>query len=195
MNIENHAPGDSHSHSHPHDTDGHAHRHSGSVFIRPTHNHDSALDRGPSRRDILRVLTGGFLAGASILELAWHRAAWARSVARGSESKLFDIQRVADGVFFAHARAQAMVNCNAAIFVRSKDVLVVDAHSKPSAAASLIAQIEREVTAKPVRYVVNTHFHLTTCRAIRPIVSPATRWTSSPAPLPGSSWKTWPWSG
>jgi glyoxylase-like metal-dependent hydrolase (beta-lactamase superfamily II) len=52
-----------------------------------------------------------------------------------------------------------MINCNAAIFVRSKDVVVVDAHSKPSAAASLIGQIKREITAKPVRYVINTHFH------------------------------------
>jgi len=38
-------------------------------------------------------------------------------------------------------------------------VVVVDAHSKPSAAAALIAQIRREVTTKPVRYVINTHFH------------------------------------
>ena len=36
---------------------------------------------------------------------------------------------------------------------------MVDAHSKPSAAASLIAQIKKEVTPKPVRYVVNSHFH------------------------------------
>lgn len=52
-----------------------------------------------------------------------------------------------------------MINCNAAIFVNSQDVLVVDAHSKPSAAASLIAQIRKEVTPKPVRYLVNSHFH------------------------------------
>jgi hypothetical protein len=52
-----------------------------------------------------------------------------------------------------------MINCNAAIFVRSQDVVVVDAHSKPSAAASLIGQIKREITTKPVRYVINTHFH------------------------------------
>jgi glyoxylase-like metal-dependent hydrolase (beta-lactamase superfamily II) len=38
-------------------------------------------------------------------------------------------------------------------------LVVVDAHSKPSAAASLIGQIKRKVTEKPVRYVVNTHFH------------------------------------
>jgi cyclase len=37
-------------------------------------------------------------------------------------------------------------------------VLVVDSHSKPSAAKALIAQI-RGITDKPVRYVVDTHFH------------------------------------
>ena len=105
------------------------------------------------------MLMGSALAGASILELAYHRAAWARAAAPGSNAKLFDLQKVADGIYFAHARPQAMLNCNAAIFIRSKDVVVVDAHSKPSAAASLINQIKREITEKPVRYVVNTHFH------------------------------------
>ena len=52
-----------------------------------------------------------------------------------------------------------MTNSNAAIFVLSREVLVVDAHSKPSAAASLLAQIKKEVTDKPVRYLVNSHFH------------------------------------
>jgi cyclase len=102
---------------------------------------------------------GSMLAGASILELAWHRAAWARAVAPGSSANLFDIQKVADGIYFARARPQAMINSNAGIFVRSKDIVVVDAHSKPSAAAALIAQIKREVSPKPVRYVINTHFH------------------------------------
>jgi glyoxylase-like metal-dependent hydrolase (beta-lactamase superfamily II) len=102
---------------------------------------------------------GSALAGASVLELAWHRAAWASAAAPSAASNLFNLQKVADGVFFAMAHPQAQVNCNAAIFVRSKDVVVVDAHSKPSAAASLIRHIEREVTPKPVRYVINTHFH------------------------------------
>jgi cyclase len=132
-------------HSHPH----HHHPHS--------HNH--VVNGPPSRRDFLRVLMGGALAGASIVELAWHRAAWARSAAPSSDPNLFDIQKVASGIYFARARPQAMLNCNAAIFVRSKDVVVVDAHSKPSAAASLIGQMKREITTKPVRYVINTHFH------------------------------------
>jgi glyoxylase-like metal-dependent hydrolase (beta-lactamase superfamily II) len=37
-------------------------------------------------------------------------------------------------------------------------VLVVDTHSKPSAARELVAEIKK-LTDKPVRYVVNTHFH------------------------------------
>jgi cyclase len=36
---------------------------------------------------------------------------------------------------------------------------VVDAHSKPSASAALLAQIKKEVTDKPVRYLANSHFH------------------------------------
>jgi len=112
-----------------------------------------------SRRDFFRSALGGALAGASVLELAFHRAAWARAMAPAAGSQLFDIEKVADGVYCAVARAQAMINSNAAIFVNSADVLVVDSHSKPSAAASLIAQIKKEVTPKPVRFVVNSHFH------------------------------------
>jgi glyoxylase-like metal-dependent hydrolase (beta-lactamase superfamily II) len=99
------------------------------------------------------------MAGASVLEMGFFRAAVARAQAPAASAQLFDIQKIADGVYFALAHPQALTNCNAAIFVNSQDVLVVDAHSKPSAAASLIAQIKKEVTTKPVRYLVNTHFH------------------------------------
>ncbi|HEY1895325.1 MAG TPA: MBL fold metallo-hydrolase, partial [Terracidiphilus sp.] len=140
--------GQSHSHPHPH-----AHYHF------PAHNHVEPQPSHSSRRDFLRLLMGGALAGASVVELAWHRAAWARATATPADGKLFDLEKAADGVYFAKARPQAMINCNGAVFVRSKDVVVVDAHSKPSAAAALVAQIKRELTDKPVRYVINTHFH------------------------------------
>lgn len=119
--------------------------------------YEPASDAPSSRRDFLKIFSG--LAGASILALGYYRAAWARAAAPGGAGNLFDLQKVAEGVYFAHAHPQALINCNAAIFVRSKDVVVVDAHSKPSAAASLIAQIRREITPKPVRYVINSHFH------------------------------------
>src|SRR5579862_7269808 len=112
-----------------------------------------------SRRDFFSRAFGGALAGASIVEEAFLRATWARAQAPGASPNLFTIEKVADGVYAALARPQALTNCNAAIFVNAQDVLVVDGHSKPSAAAALIAQIKAEVTPKPVRYLVNTHFH------------------------------------
>jgi cyclase len=112
-----------------------------------------------SRRDFFRTTFKGVLAGATIFEEAFLRAGWARAQSQTATANLFTIEKVADGVFAALAKPQVMTNSNAAIFVLSRDVLVVDAHSKPSAAASLLAQIKKEVTDKPVRYLVNSHFH------------------------------------
>src|SRR6202171_741986 len=114
---------------------------------------------GHSRRDFFSRAFGGALAGASIIEEAFLRATWARAQAPGASANLFNIEKVADGVYAALARPQILTNCNAAILLTSQDVLVVDAHSKPSAAAALIAQIKKDITTKPVRYLVNSHFH------------------------------------
>ena len=114
---------------------------------------------GHSRRDFFGRSFGGILAGATLLEYAFFRANWARAQARTASAELFTIEKVADGVYAAVAKPAIMTNCNAVIFVLSRDVLVVDAHSKPSAAAALLAQIKKEVTDKPVRYLVNSHFH------------------------------------
>jgi len=119
------------------------------------HHHAHA----PSRRDFFSRTFGSALVGASIIEEALLRATWARAQAPDASANLFKIEKVADDVYAALARPQFLTNCNAAIFVNSQDVLVVDAHSKPSAAAALIAQIKKDITAKPVRYLVNSHFH------------------------------------
>ncbi len=112
-----------------------------------------------SRRGFFQRMVLSSTAGASILDLAWRRAALAQAMSPGAPTDLFEIQKITDGAYFAFARPQVVANCNAAIFVNSADVLVVDAHSKPSAAAALIAQIKQQVTTKPVRYLVDTHFH------------------------------------
>jgi len=77
---------------------------------------------------------------------------------RGFGADLFDIKPMADGVYAAISKPAYKVNCNAAIILLDDSVLVVDTHSKPSAARELIAEIKK-LTDKPVRYVVNTHFH------------------------------------
>jgi cyclase len=78
--------------------------------------------------------------------------------ASASAQELFDVKPVVGDVYAAIAKPQYKVNCNAAIVILDDSVLVVDTHSKPSAARALSAQIKK-LTDKPVRYVVNTHFH------------------------------------
>jgi glyoxylase-like metal-dependent hydrolase (beta-lactamase superfamily II) len=70
----------------------------------------------------------------------------------------FDIQKVADGVHVAVAAPAYKVNCNTAIIESDDGVIIVDTHSKPSAAKVIIERL-RAMTPKPVRYVINTHFH------------------------------------
>jgi glyoxylase-like metal-dependent hydrolase (beta-lactamase superfamily II) len=70
----------------------------------------------------------------------------------------FEIKKVADGVHVAVAEPAYKVNCNTAIIENDDGVMVVDTHSKPSAARVIVEHL-RGLTAKPVRYVVNTHFH------------------------------------
>ena len=72
--------------------------------------------------------------------------------------ELFDIVKVADGVWAAVAARTYRVNCNTAIIDTGDGLMVVDSHSKPSAARALLTHV-REVTSRPVRYLVNTHFH------------------------------------
>ncbi len=76
----------------------------------------------------------------------------------GGGDARFDIKKVADGIHVAVAAPAYKVNCNTAIIENDDGVIVVDTHSKPSAARVIVERL-REMTPKPVRYVVNTHFH------------------------------------
>jgi glyoxylase-like metal-dependent hydrolase (beta-lactamase superfamily II) len=67
-------------------------------------------------------------------------------------------QRVAEGVYSAVATGAMTVGSNSAVIVNQKDVMIVDSHITPASARALIEEI-KTLTDKPVRYVVNTHFH------------------------------------
>jgi cyclase len=112
-----------------------------------------------SRRGFLSRMLGAAWASASVLERAALVAARARAQSKEPLPTLFDIEKQTDGIYAAVARGRALINCNAAIFENDKDLLIVDAHAAPSAVFALVAQIRREITQKPVRYVVATHVH------------------------------------
>lgn len=68
----------------------------------------------------------------------------------------FDIVKVADGVYATIAKNGAA--SNGAFIVNKDDVVVVDAHLRPSWAREVIAEIKK-ITDKPVRYLIDTHYH------------------------------------
>src|ERR1700704_2124761 len=71
---------------------------------------------------------------------------------------LFELKAVADGVYAAIAAPQYKINSNAAVILTNDGVIVVDSHSKPSAARALFQEIQG-VTKQPIRKIINTHFH------------------------------------
>jgi glyoxylase-like metal-dependent hydrolase (beta-lactamase superfamily II) len=78
--------------------------------------------------------------------------------AKTANKELFELKPVADGVYAAIAATQYKVNSNAAVILTNDGVVVVDSHSKPSAARALYNDI-RGLSKNPVRKIINTHFH------------------------------------
>lgn len=67
-------------------------------------------------------------------------------------------ERVADGVYFVVGTGKIHVMSNAMVVIGDDDVLVVDSHVTPAAARAMLASV-KVLTDKPVRYLVNTHYH------------------------------------
>jgi glyoxylase-like metal-dependent hydrolase (beta-lactamase superfamily II) len=72
--------------------------------------------------------------------------------------KAYKFETVAPGVFYATATGAIVTGSNNVAIVGDRDVLVVDTGTSPAAARSFIEDL-KVVTTKPIRYVVNTHFH------------------------------------
>lgn len=96
---------------------------------------------------------GGALSLAALLLLAPAPAA------AGDDPDAYDVVRLAEGVYGLVWREQPIhPEPNVLIVVDESDVLVVDSSMFPSTAATVIREIKK-LTPKPVRYVVNTHWH------------------------------------
>src|SRR5206468_9862143 len=74
--------------------------------------------------------------------------------AKTTDKDLFELKKVADGVYAAVAAPAYKVNSNAAVIMTDDGVVVVDSHSKPSAARALYAEIQG-ITKKPVRKITH----------------------------------------
>lgn len=101
------------------------------------------------------MLTGKHYLSLLIAILAAGQIAAQESVV---ESDTHRFEEVAEGVWHVSGTGAVHTMSNAMVLVGEFDTLVVDSHVTPAAARALIDSIPA-VTDKPVRYLVNSHYH------------------------------------
>jgi cyclase len=69
----------------------------------------------------------------------------------------YKFEKIADGVYYATGTVPGL-GSNNVVVVNDADVLIVDTGTSPAAARAFVEDI-RKLTDKPIRYVVNTHWH------------------------------------
>ena len=70
----------------------------------------------------------------------------------------FALKQIGPGVYAAIDGPEHKAGSNAGFIIGDDGVLVVDAFFTTDAARALVGEIHR-ITPKPIRYVVNTHYH------------------------------------
>jgi cyclase len=120
----------------------------------------------PRQRPVLQLfifLLGLFLLGAGALALdrmpmATDQPPAGRPPGTNYKSPAFTFNKIAEGVYHAVGTGSLVVMSNAVIIEGDRDVLVVDSHVSPGGAWALREEL-KAITPKPIRFVVNSHFH------------------------------------
>ena len=67
-------------------------------------------------------------------------------------------EKVTEGVYYSTATGSVTIGSNSVVIVNEDDVMVVDPGIAAAAATTLIADVKTS-TNKPIKYVVDTHYH------------------------------------
>ena len=70
----------------------------------------------------------------------------------------FEFNQITDDIYHATGTGTMSVGSNSVIIINEEDVMLVDSHITP-AAAYVLGEELKTITDKPIRYVVDTHFH------------------------------------
>ena len=67
-------------------------------------------------------------------------------------------EKVTDGVYYATASGTMTVGANSPVIVTDTEAIIIDSEITPAAARALVADL-RAITDKPVKYVIDSHYH------------------------------------
>src|SRR5271166_620475 len=71
----------------------------------------------------------------------------------------FQLQKIGNGIWAAIVNDEGLAGGNAGFVIGDDGVLVIDTFQDPRPARAMLAEI-RKLTPLPIRFVVNTHYHL-----------------------------------
>jgi cyclase len=77
-----------------------------------------------------------------------------------SSEVFFDIKKISNHVYVASQKKSVRVDATSTILVGTDFIAVIDAHSNEASSHALINQIKKEVSDKPIKYLVLTHPHI-----------------------------------
>ncbi len=105
-----------------------------------------------------RTTVGGVLVLILALTVIAQQAQYTKPPGADYQGQAFTFNRIQDDVYHAVGTGKVAVGCNASIIINANDVMVVDSHISPAAAWALVEEL-KSITPKPVKFLVNTHFH------------------------------------
>jgi cyclase len=95
----------------------------------------------------------------AFFSLSFVTAAHAQTSAQPASSLPFTLKPLGHNIYAAIDDAKGDAGANAGFVIGEDSVLVVDTFENPEAAKVLLAEI-RKLTPLPIKFVVNTHYHL-----------------------------------
>jgi cyclase len=101
----------------------------------------------------------GVLTALVLFAIALIRPCELKTAAAAKAEDDFQLIKVADGVYAAIAKSGGLASGNAGFVIGDDGVLVFDTFFTPAAIEELIAEIQT-LTKLPIKYAVNSHYHL-----------------------------------
>ncbi|MGB2592661.1 MAG: MBL fold metallo-hydrolase [Candidatus Acidiferrum sp.] len=96
---------------------------------------------------------------SSLLLLLFSGAAHAQNAVVSSDSQFFTIEPLGNNVYAAIDKPKSSAGSNAGFVIGDDGVAVIDTFEDAKAAQQLLAEIQK-LTKLPIKFVVNTHYHL-----------------------------------